>query len=308
MLIPILLVLAGLFFLAALAMMIYASWVAHKLTRQERVSVFGHPSQMDLEWEDVTFPSWGDKVLLSGWYLPADGDNKCVILIQGTEHHRNSLQVRALHLGRDLVDIGFSVLLFDFRARGHSGGGRSSEGHREQWDVLGAIEYVEGRGIPIERVGLLGFSLGAGVAILVAAQESRIPAVVSDSGFLDYMVDLRKLYVGPLSLPSWFAILVALAGRAFFKADFSKVRPVQVVERVSQPIFFIHGEDDQVISADESVELHVVSDNEEDRVWIVPGAEHINVYRKNPETYVRRVSRFFERHMGEPLAEFSDRR
>ena len=203
MLIPILLGLAGLVLLATL---IYASWVAHKLTQQERVAVFGHPSQMDLEWEDVAFPSWGDKVLLSGWYLPAGGDDKCIILIQGTEHHRNSLQVRALHLGRDLVDNGFSVLLFDFRARGHSGGGRSSEGHREQWDVLGAIEYVEGRGIPIERVGLLGFSLGAGVAILVAAQESRIPAVVSDSGFLDYMMDLRKLYAGPFSLPPWFAL------------------------------------------------------------------------------------------------------
>ena len=142
----------------------------------------------------------------------------------------------------------------------------------------------------------------------MAAQESRIPAVVSDSGFLDYMMDLHKLYVGPFSLPSWFGHLVALTGRTFFKADFSKVRPVQVVERVSQPIFFIHGEDDDVISAEESVELHVVSDNEEDRVWIVPGAEHINVYRKIPETYARRVSRFFERHMGKPLAQTSDHR
>ena len=52
----------------------------------------------------------------------------------------------------------------------------------------------------MERIGLLGFSLGAGVAILVAAQEPRIPAVVSDSGFLDYMMELRNLYVGPFRL------------------------------------------------------------------------------------------------------------
>ena len=164
-------------------------------------------------------------------------------------------------------------------------------------DTLGAIDYVAERGIPVERIGLLGFSLGAGVAMLVAAQEPRVPAVVSDSGFLDYLMDLRKLSVGPLRLPSWFAFFVVLAGRALFRADFSKVRPVQVVEQMDQPIFFIHGEDDPVISADETRELHSVSDNREDRIWIVSGAEHVNVYRRRPEEYVRRVSQFFWGHI-----------
>ena len=224
-------------------------------------------------------------------------DDRCIILIQGTGHHRNSPQIRALRLGKDLVDRGFSVLLFDFRARGESGGQRSSEGDREQWDVFGAIDYVTKRGIPIEHIGLLGFSLGAGVALLVAAQEPRIPAVGSDSGFLDYMMDLQKMSIGPFHFPSWFAIFVAFAGRTFFNADFSQVRPAQIVEQVTQPIFFIHGEDDPVISADETRELHEVSDNTEDRIWIVPNAEHVNIYSKMSKDYTDRVSRFFQRHI-----------
>jgi len=100
------------------------------------------------------------------------------------------------------------------------------------------------------------------------------------------MIDLRQLSVGLFRLPSWFAIFVVLAGRAFFSADFGEVRPVQVVEGIFQPIFFIHGEDDQVISAKETVELHIISDYREDRVWIVPGAEHVNVYCRMPEAYV----------------------
>ncbi|MFC2021323.1 alpha/beta hydrolase [Chloroflexota bacterium] len=297
MLIPTLLSLAGLVLLALLIVITYAARVAHKITMVERVSVSGHPSQLGVSWEDVTFPSRGDEVLLSGWYLPTVEDNRCIILIQGTEDNRNSSEIRALRLGGDLFDSDFSVLLFDFRARGKSGGDRSSEGDREQWDVLGAIDYVTGRGIPVERIGLLGFSLGAGVAILVAAQEPRIPAVVSDSGFLDYMMDLQLLSVGPFRLSSWFAIFVALAGRIFFNADFSRVRPIEVVEQVDQPIFFIHGEDDPVISAEETRELHDISDNRADRIWIVPRAEHVNVYRKMPKEYADRVSRFFQRHM-----------
>ena len=275
----------------------YATWVAHKMTVVERVPVSGHPSRLGLPWEDVTFPSRGDGVPLSGWYLPTDVDDRCIILIQGTEHHRNSPEIRSLRLGRDLVDRGFSVLLFDFRARGKSGGHRSSEGDREQWDVLGAIDYVAERGIMVERIGLLGFSLGAGVALLVAAHEPRIPAVVSDSGFLDYMMDLQQLSVGPFRLPSWFAIFVAFAGRIFFKADFSKVAPAQVVEQVEQPILFIHGEEDSVIPAEETSTLHDISDNPADRIWIVPNAEHVNVYRKMPEAYVSRVSQFFQRYI-----------
>jgi len=296
-LIPFLLGLAGVALLALLVMLTYAVWVAHNITKVERVSVTGHPSQLGLPWDDVTFPSRGDEVPLSGWYLPTDADDRCIILIQGTEHHRNSPKIRALRLGRDLVNHGFNVLLFDFRARGKSGGDRSSEGDREQWDVLGAIDYVTERGIPIERIGLLGFSLGAGVALLVAAQEPRIPAVVSDSGFLDYMIDLQQLSIGSFHLPSWFAIFVAFAGRIFFSVDFRKVRPAQVVEQVDQPIFFIHGEDDPVISAEETKELHDISDNPKDRIWIVPNAEHVNVYRKMPEVYVDRVSRFFQRYI-----------
>lgn len=300
MLIPILLGLAGLVLLVLvvlLAITRYAPWVAHNLTVMERVSVGGHPSMLGLIWEDVTFPSRGGEVLLSGWYLPWAGDDRCIILIQGTDQHRNSPGIRSLRLGRDLIDRGFSVLMFDFRARGESGGGRSSEGDREQWDVLGAIDYVAERGIPVERIGLLGFSLGAGVAILVAAREPRIPAVVSDSGLLDYIMDLRQLYIGPLLLPSWFAIFVVFVGRAFFKADFSKVRPAQVVSEIPQPIFFIHGEDDPVISSEETTELHSISDNREDGVWIVPGAEHVNAYRRMPESYISRVSQFSQRHM-----------
>ncbi|MFC2007963.1 alpha/beta hydrolase [Chloroflexota bacterium] len=245
----------------------------------------------------MTFHSRGDEIPLSGWYLSATVDDRCIILVQGTEHHRNSPQVRALRLGRDLVANGFSVLLFDFRARGKSGGDRSSEGDREQWDTLGAIDYVTERGIPVERIGLLGFSLGAGVALLVAAQEPRIPSIVSDSGFLDYMMDLQLLSVGPFRLPSWFAIFVAFTGRIFFKADFKKVAPAQVVEQVEQPIFFIHGEEDTVVPAEESSTLHDISDNSKDRIWIVPNAEHVSIYRQMPDAYVSRVSQFFQRHI-----------
>ncbi len=297
MLIPILLSLACFTLLAGILVVGYSIWVVHKTTAVDRISVSGHPSLLGLSWEDVNFPSRGDEIQLSGWYLSTETDDRCIILIQGTGHHRNSPQIRALRLGRDLVEHNFSVLLFDFRGRGESEGKRSSEGDREQWDLLGAIDYVTGRGIPVERIGLLGFSLGAGVALLVAAQEPRIPAIVSDSGFLDYMMDLQFFRFGPFHFPYWFARLIAFVGSIFFNADFSKVRPVEVIEQIQQPVFFIHGEDDPVVSAEESKELYNLSVNPENRIWIVPDTEHVNIYRKMSTAYANRVTQFFQKHI-----------
>ena len=144
---------AGFFLFVLLAMIVNGAWVAHKMTMTERVSVTGDPSHLGLQWEDVAFLSRGDGISLNGWYLLEGNDDRCIILIHGVDHHRNDPQIRSLQLGNDLVERGFSVLLFDLRARGESGGTRSSEGDREQWDVLGAIDYVLGRGIPLERIG-----------------------------------------------------------------------------------------------------------------------------------------------------------
>jgi fermentation-respiration switch protein FrsA (DUF1100 family) len=98
-------------------------------------------------------------------------------------------------------------------------------------------------------------------------------------------------------LPAWYGVFVVLAGRLFFKSDLSRVRPIQVVDQVESPIYFIHGENDPIVSAAESSELHEARDNREDRLWMVRNAEHVNVYRKHPEEYIARIASFFERHM-----------
>ncbi len=299
MLLIVLLALGGLAILVLLAILGISAWVAHNMTLVRRFPVYGHPSQFGLTYEDVTFPSRKDRIPLRGWYLPSQLDNRCIILVQGQEHHRNSPGIRALALGRDLVGHGFSVLLFDFRGRGESGGKRDSNGDREQWDVLGAIDYVTTRGIPVERIGLVGFSLGAAVAILVAAKEPRIPAIVSDSAFLDTVAYLKRVPFYFFFLPSWFAFPIALAGRTLFGADFSKVRPAKAVAKIApRPIFFIHSEDDHVIPHEETEELYRASGNKENLMWIVPEGGHVRSYARRPEEYAARVADFFQRLIG----------
>ena len=96
-------------------------------------------------------------------------------------------------------------------------------------------------GVPVERIGLLGFSLRAGVAILVAAQEPRIPAIVSDSGFVDYVSDIRLIHtnVWGFYLLSWFSFFILWGGRTLYRTDFRRVRPVEVIDDIS-PADLLH--------------------------------------------------------------------
>ena len=293
-----LLIVGGLVGLVLLAIVGIAAWIAHQMTLVERVPVHDHPTQHGLEYEDVEFPSRYDHIPLRGWYLPATPDTRCIILLQGELDHRNSPGIGALDLGKALVQHGFSVLLYDYRGRGESGGWRSSAGDREQWEVLGAIDYVNSRAIPTRRIGLLGFSLGAGIAILVAAQVQDIPAIVADSAFVDSLLDLERITLHSVVLPRWFMYPIMLAGRVFFRTNFANVRPIKAVPHLApRPVLFIHGAEDTVIPPAETIALYRAAGNKENIVWIVPGAAHVKSYLHRPQEYVRRVVTFFQRAM-----------
>jgi uncharacterized protein len=294
----VLLIVGGLLGLVLLAIVGIAAWIVHQMTLVERVPVYDHPTRHGLEYEDVEFSSRYDRIPLRGWYLPATPDTRCIILLQGELHHRNSPGIGALDLGKALVQHGFSVLLYDYRGRGESGGRRSSAGDREQWGALGAIDYVNSRAIPTTRIGLLGFSLGAGIAILVAAQVKDIPAIVADSAFVDSLLDLERITLHSVVLPRWFMYPVVFAGRVFFRANLANVRPVKAIPYIApRPVLFIHGAEDTVIPLAETIALYLAAGNHENTVWIVPGADHVKSYLHRPEEYVQHVVHFFQRAM-----------
>jgi fermentation-respiration switch protein FrsA (DUF1100 family) len=307
---PFLIITSLLLVLAAILFVLIPSLLAYRrvrwLTHVRRHPLWDHPRTYGLAYEDVSFPSRRDRLLLKGWFLPREGSDRCVVLVQGSDHHRNSPGIRALELGRDLVKEGFNVLLFDFRGRGESEGTIGGAGHTEQWDLEGALDWLESRGFRRERMVPIGFSLGAGVAIAVAARDPRIPAVVSDSGFLDASWDIPAAIAAPLNKLPWTPLAARFLGRLFLKVDLAALRPVEVVERIApRPILFIHGEADDVVDVSETKELYRVASaaNPNARLWLVPDTTHIRNYAEHPKEYVERVTEFLKEIVPKSLAE-----
>lgn len=139
--------------------------------------VFEHPSDYDLDYQDVTFTA-NDGVVLSGWFIPGSGTEVIV------QTHFGGISSRAgytpagkghsppwptaIHYLRHikaLVAQGYSVLAYDMRNHGESAAdpaGKLTSGVREANDVLAAVRFVTERpGLADASIGLLSLCMGA---------------------------------------------------------------------------------------------------------------------------------------------------
>jgi fermentation-respiration switch protein FrsA (DUF1100 family) len=252
------------------------------------------PADHDLAFEDVSFPA-RDGTGLGGWFIPTPRADRAVIFCHG---HAGSMDPDVQYAPW-FHQAGFNVLMFDFRAHGRSAGERVSFGALERQDLQGALDYLAQRGI--ERVGVLGFSMGGAVALLTAGQDERIAAVVSDGGFArleDTVVGWARHLKG---LPTWLARILAGAVRTVagwrLGVSLRGIDPVDWIGRIApRPVLLVHGDRDPYVSV-AGVEALYAAAGEPKELWRVAEAEHREIDRLRPEEYRRKVVGFFERNL-----------
>ena len=79
-----------------------------------------NPTAYGLQFEDVDFVSRGGDVTLSGWYIYGESKGPTLIFVHGIGGVRSSDNL--VELASRLVPQGYSVLMFDLRCHGESGG------------------------------------------------------------------------------------------------------------------------------------------------------------------------------------------
>ncbi len=278
--------------------------MAYQVTQAERVALETSPADFGLHHQDVRFPSRDPDIELAGWYVGATLGAPQVILVHGLSVSREADS--ALAIARDLHAADFGVLLFDLRAHGESGGIRMSGGDFEQEDLLGAVDWlVAESGAP--SVGVLGRSLGAAVAILAAAREPRIQAVVADSPFADVSDLIAQETASTLGVPEWCipVFIPAMKSQAalFFGIQVGDIVPEAAIGAIDFPVFLIHGALDTRIAPSHTERLCAAAQRQGTTAWLVPGTDHVEAYERAPGRYAREVVSYFnDRLVAEALA------
>jgi dipeptidyl aminopeptidase/acylaminoacyl peptidase len=266
------------------------SAVAHRFTTPRRRSA---PRPEHVRAEPVSFASRDGSARIEAWHLRAAEARGAVIFVHGLNGCRGGeLKSPTFELAQQLVAAGLSVLMIDLRGHGTSSAARMTYGRLERFDVLGAVDWLRSQGYAPARIGVLGASMGAATALLAAADEPAIAAVVADSPFADFgtMIErqFRKLSGLPaLFLPGTLAIVRLLTG-----VDLQRVRPVEHAPALAgRAVLVVHSEGDRFIDVADARAIAAASGAE---LWTTPTHAHIGSYSAGPAGYAARVVKFFE--------------
>ncbi len=98
-------------------------------------------------------------------------------------------------IARRLVELGYAALIWDYRGVGDSDGERGKLYPLEQAaDIRNGLTYLEtNEMVDPDRLGLLGFSFGAGMVPYVAGVDQRVKCSVSIMGWADGERWLRSI-------------------------------------------------------------------------------------------------------------------
>jgi pimeloyl-ACP methyl ester carboxylesterase len=248
-------------------------------------------------YQDVAFPT-DAHAILRGWLVPGAIDARVGVV---TAHGRGGDRRDFLRHLPIFHELGMPTLLFDYREHGTSdGAGRGmSLGAHESEDISAAVRYLK-EATGVERVVVVGVSLGASSAILAAARDRAIDAVVGESPIASmawYVHDEVNRTVGNRPLlrdiagPGWWPGLVV--GVSAWRQGVRHLQaPCDVVDSIApRPLLLIHGTGDVAVDVAHSEALYARA-RAPKQLWIADGAEHTRVFDRHAEQYRARMHAF----------------
>ena len=267
------------------------------------------PSFLGLAFADVKVPTV-DGIDLPGWWIPArDGaPGPAVLLVHGWESARD----RTLPNAQLLHAVGFHTLAIDVRGHGENPPEDLPMTAGEFGvDALAGVEALLARS-DVTAAGILGHSMGGIGALLAAAAEPRVKAVVAASTPADPYRLTRQTFrlarlpiPGPLAYPlAWLTTHVFLNPRGHTVRSVSASRAIETYEG---PVLLIHGDADRVVPYSHlgRLERSARQAREDDpaaapvEVLTIPGGEHSWLYEF--AAYRGTVARFLTAALGGPL-------
>jgi pimeloyl-ACP methyl ester carboxylesterase len=266
------------------------------------------PASLGLTFRDTAFES-SDHIPLKGWYIPAS-------LPSGDEAHGTIIYCHGLHRSRVEMlpmaefghSLGYDGLLFDFRNHGQSGGTVTSIGYWERLDVEAAVRDALTRENAPRPVIVWGVSMGAAAALMAAAEDPQINAVISDSTFLSFdrviqhhyhlIVHLLRRHwwwFPPLpSFPITNEIIAWSAWRAHFRPSAFNLETA--VQRIApRPILFVAVKDDVRMPPQIARTLYSLDDASIKALVVVPGRRHGEGFNESRPPYEAAVAAFLSR-------------
>lgn len=269
-----------------LSALFYRQWQIFVTPR--RLPITQTPAEFNLPYDDVLLTT-PDNFNIAAWYIPGTQPN-AIILVHGLNTNRQAM----LPTANILATAGYPLLLIDLRGHGQSADSPVTYGYREAWDVQAAAAYLAEQP-EIEKIGVLGTSLGGAAVARAAAADSRLQAVVIQSSYSSLPAAIDDAFDQLSIFPKRpFAPLLVHLAEWWLAVDANAVNSARDLARVSpRPVLIIHGQNDHLFPRHHAQTMFNAAQNPKS-LWIIKNLDHADpAVSSAKDAYRRHLLNFF---------------
>ena len=232
---------------------------------------------MDFVQEKISYPA-GD-LNVSGFLCLPKRQAACaaVIILHGSDGFKPNHEM----IARKLAGEGFAALALawfgEASPRSHWSGVHAD-------DIMQAVVYLEQLSlVDVERLGLIGFSRGGGLALIMASLLPQTKAVVNYFGLTAWEGGLEE----------------------FYHLALNKSEPLDFIKNLSCPVLSFHGKKDTVVPVDNTIELDAACKRYgvDHRTFFYPAVNHSFIWpgdKYNQKAHLdswNRTLKFFKKRL-----------
>ncbi|MYL46392.1 alpha/beta fold hydrolase [Virgibacillus halodenitrificans] len=232
----------------------------------------------NLEPDTLKLISFDELTLKAAFVTNGSNTKNVAILAHGFGSTKEDVRL----LAKFYYDQEFNILMPDSRGNGDSKGNVLSY----DWHDHLVVDMVDWIHMMINEYGaeniiLHGESMGA--AVVLGASGKNLPpevkGIVADSSYTS--VKKQLTYLGEEKLLSKM--------ESGFRLE--KTSAVEQVTKNTRPIFTIHGKADNSVPTEMGQRIYDAAGGDK-RIWLVPGADHLEVFETVTEEFYERVGAF----------------
>ncbi|AUM62343.1 alpha/beta hydrolase [Spiroplasma monobiae] len=285
-------------------------WLKELLTTNKVVRRFYKRPELEIQdIENVTpvdFKSRDNLNLKGLIYEPNKGSNKWVIASHWFAGHKTW----SLHHAKVFVEMGYNVMVYDFRGHGQSQNDSTTMGGKEHKDLMGAVDWLK-ENKKIDQLAFMGTSMGAFVSnycsILYKEELKALnfKFVVSDVTYgsvFSLFLHVRNVYLGFLPKKRTKKFINKVIAKQNKKEVSINLHEVSIFHLLREggnkdlfPTLFCHSSDDKVTSPTDTYELIIKRNNQDDDYLMFNFSMHTQGIRYHFKTFNYKLAEFINR-------------
>jgi len=244
------------------------------------------PAALGLKFETIRFGG-ATSSDCEAWFIPSAGAKAIVLEFPPYTAPKEAV----LDPAREFHNMGYDVLMTDFRGVGGSVGNRTTIGYEETEDVAWASAYAKQR-CPREQQILYGPSM-AGAAVLRAVGELNVhpSAIIIQSAF-DRLLSTAENRFHAIGIPTFpSAELLVFWGGVQMGYDGFNNNPADWAQHVTCPVLLMQGSKDPRVTDDQARNLynHLAGPRQ---IEIFSDCGHLQFLPQHPDRWRSTVSKF----------------